>query len=354
MSSAFISYAHEDQEFVLELYRRLLDQGLDVRYDQVALHIGDSLIRALSREIAEGDFLIAVISPDSVESEWCQTELSLARTQGIDAHRVKVLPVRYRGAPMPSMLSDTFWGDADRYDVNTIARQLAAAIEAHLGGDAAAAAAAAAEVADEGTGTPAHSEIAGDVQVGDVDTVAERVWDVLALWERVREGSGATSTIVDKQRRLRWALEALPERVRAALPLVARLSVAEWQDYFRVVRPDQAEPDLREEMRSVRTQVAQGLPVPRRWFIDQDLGEVGSEGRDASVFLWGIARGDETRRVTVFISRTAMASTTGLPQEVAEAKASRGRSVVRTLLALDEPPTTISVTTAGISSRLPD
>ena len=71
MSSAFISYAHTDQEFVLALIERLKDQGLDVRYDQVVLQVGDSLIRTLSREIAEGDFLIAVVSPDSVRSEWC-------------------------------------------------------------------------------------------------------------------------------------------------------------------------------------------------------------------------------------------------------------------------------------------
>jgi hypothetical protein len=35
VASAFISYAHEDQEFVLTLVERLQDQGLDIRYDQV-------------------------------------------------------------------------------------------------------------------------------------------------------------------------------------------------------------------------------------------------------------------------------------------------------------------------------
>jgi hypothetical protein len=97
VASAFISYAHEDQEFVLALVHELEEQGLDIRYDQVVLRIGDSLIRAISEEIANGDFLVAVVSPDSVESEWCQKELAVAATQGIDERRMKVLPVRYRG-----------------------------------------------------------------------------------------------------------------------------------------------------------------------------------------------------------------------------------------------------------------
>ena len=40
-------------------------------------------------------------------SSWCQRELALAATQGINENRVKVLPVRFRGAEMPPMLADT-------------------------------------------------------------------------------------------------------------------------------------------------------------------------------------------------------------------------------------------------------
>jgi hypothetical protein len=349
VASAFVSYSHQDQEFVLALVGRLQAQGLDIRYDQVALHIGDSLIRALSREISDGDFLIAIVSPDSVDSEWCQKELALAATQGINERRVKVLPVRFREAEMPPILQDTYWGDADRDDIETLARRLTASIRANLEGrepDAAQEA----EAAEEAVGEPAHEEIAGDITVGQIEEVAQRTWDVFAAWGPPFDGPA----IVDAQRRLRWAVDGLPDRVRAALALVEQLANAELDD---VLNADAAEVerDVREEMRSVRTQVAQGLPVTQRWTIGADLGPVSAGRRDATSFLWEIARRGETRRIQVYISGTAMrVDNEHLPREVVHAKETNGRSVVATLLALDDPPAEVVATTAGISFSLPD
>jgi hypothetical protein len=42
--------------------------------------------------------------------------------------------VRFRGAQIPAMLGDIFYGDADRFSMQTIAEKLAAAIRAHLEG----------------------------------------------------------------------------------------------------------------------------------------------------------------------------------------------------------------------------
>jgi hypothetical protein len=352
VASAFISYAHEDQEFVLALVDRLEAQGLDVRYDAVVLRIGDSLIRTLSAVIAEDDFLIAVVSPDSLASEWCQQELAFARTQGIDQRRVKVLPIKFRGAPMPPMLGDAYYGDADRLDLETLARSLAAAMTAHLQGRGDEAAREAEMVEDAG-GTPAHAEVAGDVTVAQLDAVADKTWDVLARWADLHAGVANLRDIEDEQRRLRWEIDKLPERVQVGLPLVGQLA-SERDTFFAATEPDALEPDIREELRSVRTQLAQGLPVTRRWVIESELGTV-SVRRDALAYLWQVRRDDQLRGIVVYISRTAVASDDAhLPREVAQAKATKGRSVVTTLLARDEPPEEVSVTTAGISLTMPD
>ena len=348
MSSAFISYSHSDREFVLALIERLQDQGLDVRYDQVALQIGDSLIQTLSREIAEGDFLIAVVSPDSVRSDWCQKEVALAMTQGIDERRVKVLPIRYRSAPMPPMLHDTFWADADADDVETLARRLSAAMTAQLEDRDADVPREAAQVESAGR-LPPHAEVVGDAAVAQIEEVAQRVWDLVEAWASVWDGRGANLTdLRDPQRRLRWAFENLPDYVRDGLPLVGRLASAD-EDYFASGEPDWSgiEADFRAELLSVRTQVAQGLPVTRRWTVDDYLGTMPNR-RDAVLHLWQIRRGDETERVEVFITGSAIASTEGLPAEVVEAKMTDGRSVITSLLTLDEPPPSVMVSTAGV------
>ncbi len=350
MPSAFISYAHEDQEFVLALVQALQRQGMEIRYDTVMLRIGDSLIETISREIHDGDFLIAVVSPASVASSWCQKELSLAMTQGIDKRRVKVLPVRFRGAEMPPMLRDTFWGDADRFSIETLASQLAYAMGEDLAGHGDEAA----EGAADAEGVPAHEEIPGDVGVAQIEEVAERTWAVFDAWNGVWHGGGNIRDLLAPQRRLRWALDALPERVREALPLMERIASSKWEEYFENVEADDAERDVSDELNSVRTQVAQGLPIAPRWTIDENLGMVGAGNRDATSYLWRIRRGEQIEPVQIYISGTAMASNNEyLPQEVAQAKETHGRSVVATLLGMDAPPREVSVTTAGISLTMP-
>ena len=354
--SAFVSYAHEDQEFVLSLVEYLQGQGLDITYDQIVLEIGDSLIRRISAAIIEGDFLIAVVSPASVNSEWCQKELAIAGTQGINEQRVKVLPVRFQGAEMPPMLQDAVWADADRDDIQTVARRLARAITAHLEGREGDAARDA-ERAEDTRGIPAHAEKPGDADVALIDVVSERALTVLDSWAGVWNRDGNMADIESPQRRLRFDLAKLPGYIRLGLPLVERLANGDWhKDEFFTTRDSfkNAERDIEDELQSVRTRAAQGLPVTPRWSIDVDLGKVPVR-RDAEAYLWGIARGDETARITVMISRTALASANdALPSDVVSAKETNGRSVVTSFLSLDQPPAEVMVSTAGIGWPVTD
>ena len=129
---AFVSYSHQDEVFVLALVAKLKEHGIGVWIDRVDLVIGDSLIARIGDAIHEGDFVIAVISEHSVKSSWCEKELSLAVTQGIQSKQVKVLPVQLDGVALPSFLADILWVEANRSDCTGVAAELATAITRHL------------------------------------------------------------------------------------------------------------------------------------------------------------------------------------------------------------------------------
>jgi hypothetical protein len=130
LPTIFVSYSHEDAPFVLDLVQRLRMRGVNVWIDQVELVVGDSLIERIGDAIHGGDFVLAVISPHSINSPWCQKELRLAATRGISENRVFVLPVRHGVVAMPSFLTDALYARSD--DPARLADEVARAVTDHL------------------------------------------------------------------------------------------------------------------------------------------------------------------------------------------------------------------------------
>jgi hypothetical protein len=131
--SVFLSHAHADNRFAHRLAAALSRRDICVWVDEYELRIGDSVIERISQAIAEGDFLLAIISPASHRSRWCQQELAWAATRGVQDKRIVVLPIRYRNAEMPPALVDRRWADADKADVASLADRIAHDINRHLG-----------------------------------------------------------------------------------------------------------------------------------------------------------------------------------------------------------------------------
>lgn len=346
----FISYSHRDQEFVLALVAELQSQGVRVWIDQVELEIGDSLIERISEAISAEDFVVAVISEDSAKSGWCQKELSLAVTEGINNKRVKVLPVRLGEVEMPPMLRDIKWGEAAvDASPSDLAAALARAIKRNLARQATGLSATPASDAGEEDAVPRNrTSYDRDRTEAALAETYEALMRVVEQWDRNRAGSGTTDDLRAQQRRLRYALDGLDEEIQGGLPLTSLVSEAEWNEYFRLRDYREIEPDVREEFRAVRSLVRQGLPVPQRWRIVRTDGAVDTP-EDATAYRWWIERGDDSRSITVSITGSAVwSSNEGLPKDVAAAKETEGRSVVEGLLGLDAAPRRVSVSTAGV------
>jgi hypothetical protein len=79
--SVFVSYSHEDQQYVQDLVRHLAAAGLPIWYDN-AIATGQSFSLDIEKAI-DGCFAFAVVlTPNSIASQWVRQELSRARRLG--------------------------------------------------------------------------------------------------------------------------------------------------------------------------------------------------------------------------------------------------------------------------------
>lgn len=109
VATCFISYNHADKRLAEALAEGLRKAGYRVWIDSGELRVGDSLVAAISSAIDQVDFLVALVSPASVESNWCQKEISLAMTGEIAQKGITVLPCQVGGVAMPATLIDKLY-----------------------------------------------------------------------------------------------------------------------------------------------------------------------------------------------------------------------------------------------------
>lgn len=132
MATVFVSYSHADKKLADAIARGLEERGLSVWIDSKGLRVGDSIITRIATAIAEGDFLLALVSAASRNSSWCRKEIALAMTEGINNQRVTVLPLRIGDVEMPPELKDTLWLVLDPAAVDEALDRVAQDINAHL------------------------------------------------------------------------------------------------------------------------------------------------------------------------------------------------------------------------------
>jgi hypothetical protein len=109
--AVFISYNHEDREFVDRLATSLVKNKTHVWLDRWEITVGQSLISKVQEAIQEAGALLVVLSKASVKSEWCKRELNAALMRELDEKRVLILPVRVDGCKAPPFLSDKLYAD---------------------------------------------------------------------------------------------------------------------------------------------------------------------------------------------------------------------------------------------------
>jgi hypothetical protein len=95
----FISYAREDEAFVLRLASALKGHGIPVWLDQWDIPPGADWDRTIDRALRESGKVIAVLSPEAVASPQVRAEVQLAVNE-----RKAVFPVLYKDCDVPRVL----------------------------------------------------------------------------------------------------------------------------------------------------------------------------------------------------------------------------------------------------------
>ncbi len=107
----FISYSHNDKEFVDKLAVQLVREKVHVWLDRWELHVGDSLISKVQEAISGASALLVVLSNASVASEWCKKELNSALIRELEEKRVVILPILIEDCTIPLFLKEKLYAD---------------------------------------------------------------------------------------------------------------------------------------------------------------------------------------------------------------------------------------------------
>ncbi len=107
----FISYSHENKNFVDLLATHLVKNKAHVWVDTWELKVGDSLIQKVQEALTDSSALLVILSKSSVESEWCKKELSAGLIRELEEKKVVVLPVLYEDCNIPLFLKDKMYAD---------------------------------------------------------------------------------------------------------------------------------------------------------------------------------------------------------------------------------------------------
>ncbi|MCA9112636.1 MAG: toll/interleukin-1 receptor domain-containing protein [Planctomycetaceae bacterium] len=111
MSSIFLSHNHADKAFAKKLAADLRLHGHIVWIDEAEIEVGDSLVQKIRDGIDRVDFLAAIVSQKSLDSEWVKKELDLASNREIDEKRVVVLPLLLEDVELPGFLKGKMYAD---------------------------------------------------------------------------------------------------------------------------------------------------------------------------------------------------------------------------------------------------
>lgn len=102
----FLSYSYKDKAIAQVIAERLRDNGIDIWSDLLQLATETSAKDSINKAISARDYLIVLLSPNSIDSKWINFELNLALNKELSNRDVTILPVLIGDCRIPADLSE--------------------------------------------------------------------------------------------------------------------------------------------------------------------------------------------------------------------------------------------------------
>jgi hypothetical protein len=112
MSKVFISHSSKDKVAARYFADALEQEGHQIWMDERSIApVGPSLIESLASGLEECDYLLVLLSRNSVVSNWVQKEMNAKLLDEIKTRRVTVLPVLLEECTLPVFLREKMYLD---------------------------------------------------------------------------------------------------------------------------------------------------------------------------------------------------------------------------------------------------
>ncbi len=119
----YLSYSYKDQSIAHRLTDRIRGAGLNISDDVWELKSSDSLKFKIREAISTSDFMIILLSPSSVKSNWIQFELNSALANELSDRAITLIPVLIKDCVIPEFIEDHPYIDL-RNDFNKSVNEL--------------------------------------------------------------------------------------------------------------------------------------------------------------------------------------------------------------------------------------
>ena len=107
----FLSYASSDKPSARFIADALRQSGVSTWFDEWEIRVGDSFVQRIEAAAESSDYILLLLSPAAVDSEWVQTEINFALSRELKERAIRLVPVLVADCEIPPVLRDRTWLD---------------------------------------------------------------------------------------------------------------------------------------------------------------------------------------------------------------------------------------------------